>query len=136
MLTSNTATGYIEPRGLDNLIRSLASTTIRGKYAVTGSLVANKLAPVASSKLAMIYTDDVDAMVKALKLRPADAGTNVMLLSPFDDVVFERTWTADGLTLVAPSQAAVDLMTSPGRAPAEAEAVLEMLAKPLSRGSR
>jgi hypothetical protein len=138
VLTSNAATGYIEPRGLDNLIRSLRNLSVRGKYAVTGSLVANKLAPIAMSKLAMIYADNVDAVVKALKLQPTDAGTNVMLLSPFDDVVFERTWTADGLTLVAPSQAAVDLMTSPGRGPAEAEAVLEILAKPSrsSRGSR
>lgn len=136
VLTSNTAAGYIDPRGLDNLIRSLRSMAVRGRYAVTGSWVANKLAPVAASKLAMIYADDVDAIAKALKLRPTDAGTNVMLLSPFDDVVFERTWTADGLTLVAPSQAAVDLMTSPGRGPAEAEAVLEILAKPSSRGSR
>lgn len=136
VLMSNTATGYLEPRGLDNLIRSLRSMAARGQYAVTGSLVANKLAPVAPSKLAMIYAEDVDAIVKALKLQPTDAGANVMLLSPFDDVVFERTWTADGLTLVAPSQAAVDLMTSPGRGPAEAEAVLEILAKPSSRGSR
>jgi hypothetical protein len=99
-------------------------------------VVANKLAPVAPPKLAMIYANDVDALSNALKLQPTDAGTNVMLLSPFDDVVFERTWTADGLTLVAPSQAAVDLMTSPGRGPAEAEAVLAILAEPLSRGSR
>lgn len=28
----------------------------------------------------MIYADDVDAVVKALKLQPTDAGTNVMLL--------------------------------------------------------
>jgi hypothetical protein len=136
VLTSNTATGYIDPRGLDNLIRSLRGMKGRGRHAITGSIVANKLAPVATSRLAMIYADDIDAIVKALKLQPTDAGTNVMLLSPFDDVVFERTWLSDGLTLVAPSQAAVDLMTSPGRGPAEAEAVLEILAKPLSRGSR
>jgi hypothetical protein len=51
-----------------------------------------------------------------------------MLLGPFDDVVFERTWQDGGITVVAVSQAAVDLMTGPGRAPSEAEAVLERLA--------
>ena len=50
-----------------------------------------------------------------------------MLLAPFDDVVFERTWKDGGLTFVAASQAAVDLLTSPGRAPSEAEAILERL---------
>ena len=52
----------------------------------------------------------------------------MMLLVPFDNVVFERTWKDGGLTLVTPSQAAVDLLTSPGRAPSEAEAILEQLA--------
>ena len=65
---------------------------------------------------------------RALKLRPTETGANVMLLAPADDVVFERTWKDGGLTLVAASQAAVDLLTSPGRAPSEAEAILEQLA--------
>jgi hypothetical protein len=51
-----------------------------------------------------------------------------MLLAPFDDVVFERTWKDGSLTIVAASQAAVDLLTSPERAPSEAEAILERLA--------
>ena len=50
-----------------------------------------------------------------------------MLLAPFDDVVFERTTKRDGLTLVALSQLAVDLLTSPGRGPSEAEAILPMM---------
>lgn len=61
-------------------------------------------------------------------IRPTETGANVMLLAPFDDVVFERTWKDGGLTFVAASQAAVDLLTSPGRAPSEAEAILEQLA--------
>ena len=60
--------------------------------------------------------------------RSTETGANVMLLAPFDNVVFERTWKDGGLTLVAPSQVAVDLLTSPGRAPSEAEAILEQLA--------
>ena len=51
-----------------------------------------------------------------------------VLLAPFDAVVFERTWKDADLTLVAASQAAVDLLTSPGRAPSEAEAILKQLA--------
>jgi hypothetical protein len=44
------------------------------------------------------------------------------------NVVFERTRKDGGLTFVAASQAAVDLVTSPGRAPSETEAILERLA--------
>ena len=65
---------------------------------------------------------------QSLNLRAADSGANVILLAPFDPVVFDRTWTDRSTIFVAPSQAAVDLLTSPGRGPAEAEAVLERMA--------
>ena len=53
------------------------------------------------------------------------ARSTAMLLVPFDDVVFDRTRLDEDVTHVPPSQAAVDLLTSPGRSPAEGEAVLE-----------
>ena len=128
VLTSNDARGYLDPRGLDNLIRGLSDGAIRGKYALTGSIAANRIAPIAPPRLAMLYVDNFGSAAAALKIRPTETGANVMLLAPFDDVVFERSWKDGGLTLVAPSQAAVDLLTSPGRAPSEAEAILERLA--------
>jgi hypothetical protein len=63
-----------------------------------------------------------------MKVRPTETGANVILLTPFDNVVFDRTWNDGSLTIVAASQAVVDLLTSPGRAPSEAEAILERLA--------
>jgi hypothetical protein len=129
VLTSNDARGYLDPRGIENLVRRIAEGKVRARYAVTGSLAANKIAPVAPARLALLYVEDIEAAAAALGLRPTKTGTNVMLLAPFDDVVFERTAVTDGLTFVAPSQAAVDLLTSPGRAPSEAEAVLDVLAE-------
>lgn len=129
VLTSNDARAYLDPRGLDNLVRRLADGSVRGRYAVTGSVAANRMAPVAPARLAMVYVDDPGAIASVLKLRPTEAGANVMLLAPFDDVVFERTWKDKALTLVAASQAAVDLLTSPGRAPSEAEALLEWMTR-------
>jgi hypothetical protein len=38
-----------------------------------------------------------------------ETAANLMLLAPFDAVVFERTWKDADLTHVAASQAAVDL---------------------------
>jgi len=127
VLASNDARAFLDPRGVENLVRALSDGAIRVRYAVTGSIAANRIAPIAPARLAMVYVDDVQAAAAALKVRPAEAGANVMLLSPFDDVVFERTWHDGGLTIVAVSQAAVDLMTGPGRAPSEAEAILEQL---------
>jgi hypothetical protein len=129
VLTSNDASGYLDPRGVDAFIRRLAEGALRARYALTGSVVANRVAPVAPARLAMLYVDEPEMAAAGLKLQPTETGTNVMLLAPFDDVVFERTWKDDGLTLVAPSQAAVDLLTSPGRAPSEAEAILDKLAR-------
>lgn len=125
VLKSNEARSFLDPRGLGNLVRGLGQSRFR--YVATGSLAANRIAPIAPARLALVYVDDPDQAAAALRLRPTDAGANVMLLSPFDSVVFERVRKDDTLTIVAPSQAAVDLLTSPGRAPAEAEAILEWM---------
>jgi|SRR5579872_3618374 len=129
VLTSNDARTYLDPRGVEHLVRALSEGAIRRRYAMTGSIAANRIAPVAPARLAMLYVDDVESAAKALNVRPTETGANVMLLTPFDEVVFERTWAAGSLTIVAPSQVAVDLLSSPGRAPSEAEAVLERLGK-------
>ena len=127
VLKSNDARSFLDPRGVSNLLRRL--TTRRGRYAVTGSLAANRLAPIAPARLAMVYVDDPDDAAGELNLTATETGANVMLLTPFDEIAFERTRIDEGVTYVAPSQAAVDLLTSPGRSPAEGEAVLEWMAR-------
>jgi hypothetical protein len=126
VLKNNDVRSFLDPRGLEHFIKQLRESSLR--YAATGSLAAARIAPIAPARLAMVYVDDPEGAASALGLRPTDAGTNVMLLSPFDPVVFERTWEDRSMTFVAPSQAAADLLTSPGRAPAEGEAILEWMA--------
>lgn len=55
------------------------------------------------------------------------SGGNVVLLESLADVAFERTWDQGGISYAALPQVAVDLMTSPGRGPAEAEALIEWM---------
>jgi hypothetical protein len=129
VLTSNEARAYLDPRGVENLVRTLSDGAIRGRYAVTSSIAANRIAPIAPARLAMVYVDDIEAAAAALKVRPTENGANVMLLAPFDEVVFKRSWVDGSLTIAAASQVAVDLLTSPGRAPREAEAILARFAK-------
>jgi DNA-directed RNA polymerase specialized sigma24 family protein len=88
-----------------------------------GVAAANRL-PGESSFYAWLHAI---ALNRARSRRRECAGANVMLLVPFDDVVFERTSKRDGLTVVALSQLAVDLLTSPGRGPSEAEAILPIV---------
>jgi hypothetical protein len=47
-----------------------------------------------------------------------------MLIEPEDDGVFAGVTVRNGLRVVAVSQAAADLLTSPSRGPAEAEALI------------
>ncbi len=75
----------------------------------------------------MIYVDNVREAAEALDLRETETGANVMLLQPFDNVVTARRIQHDDLWLVNPSQLAADLLTSPGRGPAEGEELLDWM---------
>jgi len=126
---SNVVHSFLEPRGLAALARKIPSLT---RYAVTGSLAATTVAP---ARLAMIYVEDPEKAAQALGLVPTETGTNVLLLEPYDDVVFERTQVQPVgaaqppvyIIAVALSQVVADLMTSPGRGPQEAEALIEKM---------
>jgi hypothetical protein len=126
---SNALRSYIEPRGITALGPKLGRLK---RYAVTGSLAATGIVP---ARLAMLYVDDASDAADALEIVPTEAGANVWLLEPFDEVVFERTESrpsdlfpnATTITCAAPSQVAADLLTSPGRGPQEGEALIEKM---------
>jgi hypothetical protein len=100
---------------------------LEGPYAVTGSLAASRRAEVAPAALAAVYVRNIDKAASRLGLRIAPSGGNVVLVEPLADVAFERTWDQEAITYAALPQVAVDLMTSPGRGPAEAEALIEWM---------
>jgi hypothetical protein len=119
------ATMFLAPRGISAVIDRLKS--IGARYAVTGSWAASQIAPIAPARLLMIYVDKPASIHGELDLRPAEAGANVALLTPFDDVVYDRTSQTSGITVAAVSQVAADLSTSPGRGPNEAEALMDWM---------
>jgi hypothetical protein len=116
---------YLEPRGLAELGTKLWRTSL--KYAATGAYAAQQFDPVAPARTATLYVDDVTAAAKQLDARPSETGANLLLVEPFDPVVFDRTTDLAGLTCVAPSQLAADLLTGPGREPSEGEEILEWM---------
>lgn len=124
---SNRVYTYLNPRGLDDLLARLRSLPSETEYALTGSLAAARMAPVAPARLGVAFVRDAASVAAALDLVPTEAGTNVLLIEPKGDFVFERTVEDGGLVYVAPSQAVADLLTGPGRNPSEAEALLEWM---------
>lgn len=122
--TSNRLLACLEPRGLPALANKLLGFPHR--YSLTGTM----------SRLAMIYVEDADQAATRLRLTPVDEGANVWLLEPFDGVVFERTRSTPDLTdspttpsrtYAAVTQVVVDLLTSPGRGPEQAEMLIEKM---------
>ncbi|MGH3599274.1 MAG: hypothetical protein ACRDQH_03175, partial [Pseudonocardiaceae bacterium] len=98
---SNAVGSYLQPRGIPALLDSLrASEGLR--YALTGSLAAQRLAPWAPPRLAMLYVDDPAIVAERLGLRVVDVGANVLVAVGDYDVVFDRTVAADGVNFVSP----------------------------------
>jgi hypothetical protein len=125
---SNQVTRWIAPRGLPALIDRIASSSGIVRYGMSGTIAAAEWAAYAPARLATIYVADASLAAQAWDLRPADAGVNVILAQPQYEVVFERSsLKTNGVTVVAPSQVVVDLMTGPGRNPSEAEELLEWM---------
>ncbi len=116
---------WLEPRGAWALLDRLRDASFR--YAVTGSFAVNRLAPITEPRLVALFADDPETAARSLGLRPADTGGNVLIVRPFDPVVFERAEYDNDITYARVTQVLMDLMTGPGRGPAEAEALLEWM---------
>lgn len=120
--STNQVNTFLEPRGLPALSTKLGK--LKRGYAVTGTFAAQRFSPIAPTRLAAIYVNDVIGWSERLDLSPAESGANVWLLEPYDDVVFDRTESRDGAVCVSPTQLAVDLLTGPGRDPSEGDELL------------
>ena len=123
---SNAVVSVIQPRGVRALVTDLAQASGL-RYAITGSLAAERWESYAPARLATVYVDDPMRAVEQLGLRRVDTGANVLLAAPKFDVVFERATTWDGAIYASASQTAVDLLTGPGRNPAEGRALLDWM---------
>ncbi len=120
----NSAISGFEPRGPARVIDRLRDENLQ--YAVTGSLSAVRVAEVAAPQLATIFADEPEALVESLGLR-ASGPMNVTIGRAFDPVVYERSEDNEGVVYAAWSQTAVDLLSGPGRSPAEGEALVDWM---------
>ncbi len=114
--------------GIDRLLGDLAGGAGGGmKLAITGSVAAARLAPVTAPAVLHLYCAEPASLAEQLKLLPAEEGGDVLLLKPFDEVVWSRLREEGGLPYAAPSQVAVDCLTGNGRMPAEGEALIRWM---------
>ncbi|MCP5025000.1 MAG: hypothetical protein GY929_01835 [Actinomycetia bacterium] len=113
------------PQAVD--LQSLRGRGAKLTYAATGAFAAQRFNPVAPARAATLYVNDAIKAADRLGLRETEAGANVVLLEPFDPLVFERATIRDGLRCAAASQLAVDLLTGPGREPSQGEEILEWM---------
>ncbi|WP_147447676.1 helix-turn-helix domain-containing protein [Solirubrobacter pauli] len=113
-------TGF-EPRGPLRVLERLPG--IAARSAVTGSLSARRVVELAPPAMALVYADEPERVAGGLRLRD-NGPANVVIARPPDPVVYERADLVDGVTFCAWSQTAVDLLTGPGRSPAEGEGLL------------
>lgn len=80
------------------------------------------MAPLVPPRLAAVYVVDNDLAAGILGLHETDGGANVLLVQPFDVVVFEQTSRTEDVTYAAFSQVTAGLLTSPGRSPEKGSA--------------
>lgn len=122
---TNRVMTYLAPHGLEDLSTRL--TSYEGQYALTGSFAVPAEASIVASRLMACYVRDIEGAADHLQVRLAETGANVLLVEPFDRLVFDRVRLDDGMVKVALSQCVVDLLTSGGRGPAEADALIEWM---------
>ena len=123
LLESNQTASWIAPAGPEQLLRDLSSSKLE-RWAVTGSFASSRLISIAAPEVAVVYSDDPDQLAETLRLRPTRTGGNVVTARPYDPIVFERTWTQDGLVMASIAQVAIDCLTGFARMPAEGDALL------------
>ncbi|WP_431974919.1 hypothetical protein [Micromonospora haikouensis] len=131
LLRSGDYDSYIAANGISATLQKLSNSALPSALALTGSVAAQDVAPIAVGGQLIIYyrgeATDKKLLRKELGLLPTEEGANVLLLRPADDVVFKLRRWQEGLPFVALSQLAIDCLSGPGRMPAEGEAVLEFM---------
>lgn len=126
---SNEALSLIAPSGPQAFMKEVANPNLpEPQMVITGSFAAAEMmAPIAAPALLLAYCERPRELANENGLLRSEEGANVVLLSPFDPVVWERTSFHNHLTYGAPSQVVVDCLTGNGRMPAEGEALLEWM---------
>jgi hypothetical protein len=101
------------------------------RIALTGFSAAMRYAPSVRSQRSMVFFQgDPAEAAERLKLKPVPSGANLTLIQPYDAGVFYRAELRDGIPLVCPVQAYLDVMNQSGRGEEAGEAILREVIRP------
>lgn len=140
LLTTNTVIPLLTVGGTGPVLQQLTDPDLTDQIAVTGSVAAGMVAPIAAPGQLMFYlrggpaaANKLPERLGALRTEGTGRSPNVLVLLPPTETVFDRTRTVDGVPHVALSQLVIDCLSGNGRMPAEGEAVLDLMARDESR---
>lgn len=120
--TSNRLLPCLDPRGTSPFTQELIACDLT--YAATAAFGAQRFIPYLPARSATVFVPDAHLARERLGLRASEFGANVMLVEPYDPVVFERTLVRDDLICANPAQIVADLLTGPGREPSTGEELM------------
>jgi hypothetical protein len=134
VFTSNRIQRYVCPNGAAYALE-VAGDVAAGepRAALTGSFAAERIVAVAPPSLLVLYMQgDATSLIQLARLLPAEAGANVVIAQPYDQVAVEARWPEappipPRVQLVAASQIVLDCLTGVGRMPQEGEALLDWM---------
>lgn len=130
VMTSNEVITTLDPRGLSHALETLRA--VDSRVALTGSAAARAYLPQDLTSVSplvslSLYAEDPIGLMDLLGLRSVERGMNVLVMRPYDDVVYARSRRVEGLDYAAPAQVVADLLTGPGRSTEEAEQLMAVL---------
>ena len=112
---------------------SLASVCAREglTYALTGFSAAGRLAPAVRQQRVFAYVEEgTTELAPLLGIKEVASGSNVSLLTPYDEGVFYGLREIDGIRIASPIQIYLDLLGFRGRGEEAATALLEEVIRP------
>lgn len=100
-------------------------------YALTGFSASARLAPAVRYQRAMVYVQgDIPSLAVRLGLKSVPSGSNITILSPYDEGVFLGSKPIDELQIANPIQVYLDLKNYRGRGEEAAETLFSQVIKP------
>lgn len=96
------------------------------RYALTAFSAAARWAPsVRTNRVFAYINEDINILAEKISLKPVPSGANVTLLEPYDQGVFYGSEVINGVQVVAPIQAYLDLINFKGRGEEAAQHLLK-----------
>ncbi len=132
-IQQNTLNQYYSVKSLQSIEQDIADqcNQLNIPYALTAFSACNRLAPMVRGQRAMVYVDrDMDIVAENAGLKSVDSGANIILIQPYDEGVYWNVKQINGIRIVDPVQAYLDVKKYPGRGEEAADFLFQEVINP------